>query len=212
MYKIHLKYLVNFNLIKTKYYKTKNNLVLLGKLKNNKIKISGDNNYLYIGKNSIVRNTNIIIRGNNNELYIRDNCTIENSQIIFDNENSKILIGKNVSIAKALIVSLEPFKISIGDNCMISYEVEIRNTDSHMIYDINTNKRINEGAEVIIENSVWIGAHSVILKGVKINSNSIIAAGSIVSKNVNSNTIVAGNPAKEIKNNIYWTREEVMKR
>lgn len=212
MYKIHLKYLVNFNLIKTKHYKIKNNLVLLGKLKNNKFKISGDNNYLYIGKNSIVRNTNIIIKGNNNELYIRDNCTIENSQIIFDNENSKILIGKNVSIAKALIVSLEPFKISIGDNCMISYEVEIRNTDSHMIYDINTNKRINEGAEVIIENSVWIGAHSVILKGVKINSNSIIAAGSIVSKNVNSNTIVAGNPAKEIKNNIYWTREEVMKR
>lgn len=212
MYKIHLRHLINFNLIKTKYNKSKNRIVLLGKLKKNKIKISGDDNYLYIGKNSIVRNTSISIRGNNNKLYIGDNCTIENSCIIFDNEDSKIFIGKEVSVAKALIVSLEPFKISIGDNCMLSYEVEIRNTDSHMIYDKNTNKRINEGAEVIIGNNVWIGAHSIILKGVRINSNSIIAAGSIVSRNVNSHTIVAGNPAKEIKTDVYWTREEVMKR
>lgn len=212
MYKIHLRHLINFNLIKTKYNKIKNRIVLLGKLKKNKIKISGDDNYLYIGKNSIVRNTSISIRGNNNKLYIGDNCTIENSCIIFDNEDSKIFIGKEVSVAKALIVSLEPFKISIGDNCMLSYEVEIRNTDSHMIYDKNTNKRINEGAEVIIGNNVWIGAHSIILKGVRINSNSIIAAGSIVSRNVNSHTIVAGNPAKEIKTDVYWTREEVMKR
>lgn len=212
MYKIHLKYLFHFNFIKTKYKKIKNQLELLGKLRKNKIKISGDNNYIYIGKNSSIRNTNITIKGNNNKLYIGENCILNNSEIIFDNENSEIIIEKNTSIAKMLLVSLEPYRINIGENCMISYDVEIRNTDSHMIYDAKSNKRINEGAEVSIGKNVWIAAKTTILKGVKIGDNSIIAAGSIVAKDVGTGTIVAGNPAKEIKTDIYWTREEVMKR
>lgn len=145
-------------------------------------------------------------------MYIGENCILNNSEIIFDNENSEIIIEKNTSIAKMLLVSLEPYRINIGENCMISYDVEIRNTDSHMIYDAKSNKRINEGAEVSIGKNVWIAAKTTILKGVKIGDNSIIAAGSIVAKDVGTGTIVAGNPAKEIKTDIYWTREEVMKR
>ncbi len=53
--------------------------------------------------------------------------------------------------------------------------------------------------EIIIGSDVWIGANSVILPGVKIESGSIIAAGSVVTKDVLSNTIVGGNPAKLIK-------------
>ena len=52
---------------------------------------------------------------------------------------------------------------------------------------------------------------AVILKGVNIGNNSIVAGGSIVTKDVKANTIVSGNPARQIKENIYWTREEVMK-
>ena len=95
---------------------------------------------------------------------------------------------------------------------MISYDTEIRNTDSHMIYDLETKKRINYGKEIEIGNNVWIGTRAMSLKGVKAGDGSIIAAGSIVNKNINSNTIVAGIPAKEVKNNVYWTREEVMVR
>ena len=94
---------------------------------------------------------------------------------------------------------------------MLSYDIEIRNTDSHKIYDKNANKRINEGNSVRIGNHVWLGRRAIILKGVNIEDNSIVAAGSIVTKDVKANTIVSGNPAKRIKENIYWTREEVMK-
>ncbi|EFG29235.1 acyltransferase [Fusobacterium periodonticum] len=93
---------------------------------------------------------------------------------------------------------------------MLSYDIEIRNTDSHKIYDKSTNKRINEGNSVKIGNHVWLGMRAVILKGVNIDDNSIVAGGSIVTKDVMSNTIVSGNPAKQIKENVYWTREEVM--
>ena len=153
-----------------------------------------------------------MIKGNNNKLHIGKNCIMDGVSVIFDNENSEITIGKDTSIGKLLLVSLEPYKISIGENCMISYDTEIRNTDSHMIYDLETKKRINYGKEIEIGNNVWIGTRAIILKGVKVGDGSIIAAGSIVNKNINSNTIVAGIPAKEVKNNVYWTREEVMVR
>ena len=94
---------------------------------------------------------------------------------------------------------------------MLSYDIEIRNTDSHKIYDKNTNQRINEGKSINIGNHVWLGMRAIILKGVNIEDNSIVAAGSIVTKDVKANTIVSGNPVKQIKDNIYWTREEVMK-
>ena len=212
MYTIHFKYLRGFNFIKTRYKKLKNKLEIFGKLRKNKIKISGDNNILYIGKNSLLRNCHISINGNNNVLYIGDNCVVNSTSIILDNEGAEIRIGNKTSIAKAQIVSLEPYNIEIGEDCMLSYDIEIRNTDSHKIYDKNTNKRINEGDIISIGNHVWLGMRAIILKGVNIEDNSIVAGGSIVTKDVKANTIVSGAPAKQIRENIYWTREEVMKR
>lgn len=210
MYSIHFKYFTGLNFIKTKYKKIKNKLEIFGKLRKNKIKISGNNNIIYVGKNSILRDCNIFIKGNNNILYIGDDCVVNKTSIILDNEGAEIRIGNQTSIAKAQIVSLEPYKIEIGDDCMLSYDIEIRNTDSHKIYDKNTNQRINEGNSVNIGNHVWLGMRVIILKGVTIEDNSIVAGGSIVTKDVKSNTIVSGSPAKQIKENIYWTREEVM--
>ena len=210
MYTIHFKYLTGFNFIKTKYNQIKNKLEIFGKLRKNRIKISGNNNILYVGKNTLLRDSNIFIKGNNNILYIGDNCVVNNTSIILDNEGAEIRIGNKTSIAKAQIVSLEPYNIEIGEDCMLSYDIEIRNTDSHKIYDKNTNKRINEGNGVSIGNHVWLGMRAIILKGVTIEDNSIVAGGSIVTKDVKVNTIVSGNPAKQIKENVYWTREEVM--
>ena len=209
MYNIHFKYLIGFNFIKTKYRQLKNKLEIFGKLRKSKIKISGDNNILYIGKNTLLRDSNIFIKGNNN-IYIGDDCVVNNTSIILDNEGAEIKIGNKTSIAKAQIVSLEPYKIEIGEDCMLSYDIEIRNTDSHKIYDKDTNKRINEGKSVNIGNHVWLGMRAVILKGVNIGNNSIVAGGSIVTKDVKANTIVSGSPARQIKENVYWTREEVM--
>lgn len=57
---------------------------------------------------------------------------------------------------------------------------------------------------VVIEDHVWIGAGSTILKGVTLGAGSIIGAGSVVTKDVLSNTVVAGNPAKVIKTGVKW--------
>lgn len=93
--------------------------------------------------------------------------------------------------------------ISIGNNCAIAGDVLIQDTDYHPILDSNgLEKPVSK--PIHIGNKVWIGAKSIILKGVTIGDGAIIAAGSVVTKDVAPYTLVGGNPAKVIRNNVIW--------
>ncbi|NFG58750.1 acyltransferase [Clostridium botulinum] len=81
-------------------------------------------------------------------------------------------------------------KIEIGNKCMFANNVVIVDHDHDLINGGYSNSPIHIG------NSVWVGANSVILQGVTIGDGAIIAAGSVVNKDVEANTIVAGIPAK----------------
>ena len=86
--------------------------------------------------------------------------------------------------------------IILGRNCLFAPNVQIISSDHNQIE--NAKRKSIESIE--IGDNVWIGANSIILSGVKIGSNSIIAAGSVVTKSfMESNIIIAGNPAKKIK-------------
>jgi len=126
---------------------------------------------------------------------------------LLKNENSVIKIGDKTSIEEARITSFEPYKIEIGKDCMFSANIVIMNTDVHKIYDTTTKLKTNEGKEISIGNHVWLGIRAIILKGVSIGDNSIVAAGSIVTKDVKANTVVSGNPARQVKENRNWSRD-----
>jgi acetyltransferase-like isoleucine patch superfamily enzyme len=87
--------------------------------------------------------------------------------------------------------------IIIGDACMIAHGVYISDADWHGIYD--RAEPVGNTKPVILEDNVWIGDSAIICKGVTIGKNSIIGAGSVVTKNVPTNSIFAGNPAKLVK-------------
>lgn len=95
--------------------------------------------------------------------------------------------------------------IKIGSHCAIAYGAIIKDSDEHAILDEQGNK--NEYTKpIVIGNKVWIGTNAIILKGVTIGDGAIIAAGAVVTHDVPSHTIVAGVPAKVIKENIVdWT-------
>lgn len=187
----------------------KNKITKNGSWCSAKIYIIGNNNSIIFKKGSYVSNIPIHIYGNNNYIEIGENVKIFNrhsfGDILCEGNNIRITIGNNTSIQSAHINAQENnSQIIIGDNCMISESVIIRTSDSHPIYDINTQLRINPPKDVRIGNHVWIAAQVCILKGSVLEENSIIGVGSIVTHRISANTIAAGVPAKTIKENINW--------
>jgi len=117
-------------------------------------------------------------------------------------EKGCLVIGNNVGISSTAIICDK--HIQIGDFVKIGGNVVIYDTDFHALdSDLRNEKQAdynNTNQEaVIIESNVFIGAHSTILKGVRIGENSIIGACSVVTKSIPRNEIWGGNPAKFIR-------------
>ena len=123
--------------------------------------------------------------------------------------SNELEIGKNTTIEEATILQRNSYnnKISIGNDCQISYRIIIRSTDGHTIYNTNTRSVINYAEDVYIGDHVWIGAGAMILKRSTIPSNCVIGACSLVNKKFTEEyCVIAGNPAKIVKHNINWDR------
>jgi acetyltransferase-like isoleucine patch superfamily enzyme len=117
-------------------------------------------------------------------------------------------VGDFTLLNGALVMAEE--RIEIGSHCLISWNVGIADSDFHPLAPA---QRIIDAhavapffkdrpprpeirtAPVIISDNVWIGMNAVILKGVTIGENSVVAAGAVVTKSVPGNVVVAGNPA-----------------
>ena len=120
-------------------------------------------------------------------------------------KNAKLVIGDNVGMSFVTIACFN--QIFIGNNVKIGGDVIIYDADFH---SLNANKRtaipeIKQNIKtkpVHISNNAFIGAHSILLKGCSIGENSIVGAGSVVTRKIPANQIWGGNPAvfiKEIK-------------
>lgn len=152
--------------------------------------LSKNQDLISIGSDSVVRGQ-ILIFAHAGKIEIGDNCYI--------GENSRIWSAAS---------------IKIGNRVLISHNVNIHDTDSHSVNPILRHQHFVEmmssghpvsdqfdikSKPVVIESDVWIGFNSTILKGVTIGKGAIVAACSLVTKDVLPGTIVAGNPARLIR-------------
>ena len=184
-----LKYIskYKFDCFCTDFKKVKLRFTFINAFIDSKSIIKIKKGYLKIGvSSSISSNTVIVIDqfGNNGQ---KDEPYLE--------------IGSRTYIGEMNNIRVAGGFIKIGNDCLISQLNTI--VSSNHLFD--KSKLINEQSwsstnnYVIIEDDVWIGASSVILPGVTIHKGAVIAAGSIVTKNVPAYAVVAGNPAKIIK-------------
>lgn len=175
-----------------------------------KLIFSRNNNYAYIGPKSIFYPTARLVFSGNNALAffcgnqnIRQSITLTMSNIFFHGGGSK-----NMGTADHLYQALESKNVLIGADTMFAGGLLIRTSDTHLIYDNKTFKRINTGKSIIIGDHVWIGQECKVFKGARIEDGCMVGACSIVTKHIKSNSICAGSPAVIKKENIIWDWEQ----
>lgn len=186
---------------------------------NKKITFSNDYiPYLEKGKNTRTEGLNLQVRKPVNKIYLtigNDSCIQGN--FVTESEKGLITIGDRTFIGGGTFICTE--KIKIGNDVMFSWGCTVVDNNSH---SSKWNERKNDvidwkrGIEenkigkykdwsnvkeqqVTIRDKAWIGFNSIILKGVTIGEGAIVGAGSVVTKDVPDWTIVAGNPAKIIR-------------
>ena len=160
-----------------------------------------------IGKN--FRSCGLIRVRNRGKIVIGDKVTINSAPmanpiggqgwtILVAQKGAKITIGDGSGISNCAIFAAKG--VTIGRQVMIGAGVKIYDTDFHPVdFTARMENKPPKKAAVTIENGAFIGAHSIILKGVTIGEKSVIGAGSLVTGNVPANEIWAGNPARFIR-------------
>jgi acetyltransferase-like isoleucine patch superfamily enzyme len=148
--------------------------------------------------------------GDKTKIVIGDNCDIRGELITFGH-GGEIVIGNSSFVGERTKI-WSAKKISIGDRVLISHNVNIHDNNAHPldsnlrsedfkhISTIGLQKNIDLGEkEIIIEDDVWIGFNSTIMKGVKIGKGAIIGANTIITKDVPDFAVCVGNPMQIVK-------------
>ncbi|ADR35055.1 transferase hexapeptide repeat containing protein [Sulfuricurvum kujiense DSM 16994] len=128
------------------------------------------------------------------------NINIMKNSYLYAHDDGVLVIGNNFSMNTNTQLGASGGKIVIGDDCSIGPNCVLRAADHEFSNpDIPFNQQGHKYGEIIIENDVWIASNCVITANTAIGTGSVIAAGSVVTKDVESFSVMGGVPAKLIK-------------
>lgn len=162
------------------------------------------------------RSSNIILMDSSTKDDIELGEHVKMYGTLISQNHGKIICNNYVTIGSGSIIG-SVIGVYIKEGATIAHNVTIMDNNNHPVspYDrkiiycdpsgdsiYRRIWRISKAAPIIIGENTWIGAHSIINKGVSIGENSIVATGSVVVKDVPSNCIVAGNPGMIVKTGI----------
>ena len=154
---------------------------------------------LQFGKRRIIKN---IIPGSlfvDSEAYLTvEQFSCYAGSRVTVNKKARLTLGSGYMNYNSVIECFN--EITIKNNVKISEGVHIRDSDNHQIL----RKGYEQTAPILINDNVWIGINSIILKGVTIGEGAIIAAGSVVTKDIPAHVLAGGVPARIIKNDINY--------
>lgn len=181
-----------------------NKVVLKSRLKSCDIRIIGNGNKIFIDEGCSITGALFYIVGNNSEIHIGKNVRLHPGCHVNAQSGSKLVVGDRTTMRKVTF-DLSGANITIGRQCMFSFDIRVVNHDGHRIFDTSdTSKVINAPKDIILSDHVWVGRGATILKGSRIGSDSIVGLNSVVARNVPDNVVVAGNPARIVKENVTW--------
>ena len=95
-------------------------------------------------------------------------------------------------------------KITFGRDCLLSWDILVMDTDEHPLYD-NEGNRLNPNHPIVVGNHVWVGCKCVLLKGAEVPNNTVVAAGTLLSRAFEGeNQVIGGNPPAILKQEVRW--------
>lgn len=152
------------------------------------------------------------------KLEIGKGCLLGNQSDLFSHYDTETIIGEGTQIAGLLrLYTNANSNVKIGKRCMFSQNVSIISNNGHSIIDLNERENICERSHCIdISDHVWLGMNATILSDTLIEEDCVVGADSVVKGNIKSKVVVAGNPARIIRENCVWdtcgglTYEEVV--
>jgi galactoside O-acetyltransferase len=138
---------------------------------------------------------------NNTTVGVRFSPSFFSSYAYFEARkiSAKIIIEENVSINNNAAIICERETITIGKNTLIGLNFQASDSDFHNLDPLLRIEGQPDTAAVYIGSNVFIGSNVIVLKGVEIGDNTVIANGSIVTKSIPANVIAAGIPCKIIR-------------
>ena len=174
--------------------------------------VIGSNNRCVIGEGTIMHSTRIRFRGDGNTIIFGDNCMVgPHSSFWLEGNGITVTIGDKCTFTHSVhfCVQEDGMTVKVGNGCMFSNHITVRTSDGHPIYNEN-GERINLPKSVEIGDNVWIAPDTKIMKGASIGEGSIIGSDSMVgSKPIPAHSLAVGHPAKVVKTDIKWTREQL---
>lgn len=186
--------------------KIKKDIAFLSKCR---FKFNGNNNRIIIEGVCRLKNCRFIINGDNNIINIKSSVAT-GVEFYIEDDNNCLIVNDNTSFCgKAHIALIEGTCVEFGRNCLLSSDIVVRTGDSHSVLDLCGN-RTNQSENVSIGDHVWIGNKVIITKGVTIPKDCIIGTGSVVTRKFSRDgVVIAGNPAKVVKENVNWDTKRI---
>ena len=180
-------------------------------LKYSQIAVTGKNNQIIIEEGCKIYGIEIYIRGDNNKLFIGKDTNVNQSSLgaVFSvslkGDGNEIGIGARAQIrGRADITAHGGTRIIIGDDFGMTADTEIRSGDGHKMINMD-GEVYNKPQDIHIGNNCWLGMRGTIQKGVTLQNDTIVAKNSIVTKSFDRDHIMIGGiPARIIKTDVTW--------
>jgi acetyltransferase-like isoleucine patch superfamily enzyme len=173
------------------------------------VRADGDGNSVLIGRNADIRRLSVELYGKDNKIIIERGSKI-NARIICKGDGNLVHIGHHVELNEAYLQAEYGTNIVIGAWGIYSVGLVVRSGDSHSVVDIKTLRRINQPDSIHISERVWAGYRVSIMKGVRIQPDTIIAAASVVTRSPkDGRCIIAGTPAKIVRRGVFWDKRSL---
>ncbi len=170
------------------------------------IQVRGGGARLVLGEGVHLENVTILIEGDGCLVELGEDARWDGGALLCSGVGSMIVIGEGSTAIRADVAAGEGTGVRIGRDCMFAYDVDIRSSDSHALVDTATGERINAAADVVVGDHVWRAVGAQVLKGVTIGGGSVVAARAVVTHDVAEGVVVAGNPARVVREGVAWQR------